>query len=191
MAYASEVTVSRIDCGTPASTVSAAAPCDFRRGQRIGELPQALVNLFKRVRSRGEQSLQRHAQIRFQHIALPPPRFIRIDMLRCGNRVAALMLRQIHRSIRHLNQFLRRGSMQRIRRDSEARADVLLAQQADRTQSSRAASTTAAAPAPSWFPASESRIRLRRNAPPHRSAGNSFPEFARRAASTRSPSRWP
>ncbi len=45
------------------------------------------------------------------------------------HRIAALVLGEVHRSIRHLDQFLRRRTVQRIAGNTEARTDIFLAQQ--------------------------------------------------------------
>ena len=50
-------------------------------------------------------------------------------MIGGGDGVAALMLGQIHGSIRDLNQFLRSGAVERIAGDAETGADILLAKQ--------------------------------------------------------------
>src|SRR2546430_372767 len=61
-----------------------------------------------RLRPGRGKSLQRHAKIRFENVALPFFRFVGIEMIGGGDGVAALMLRKIHRSVGHLDQFLRR-----------------------------------------------------------------------------------
>ena len=60
-------------------------------------------------------------------------------MIGGGDGVAALMLREIHRGVGDLNQFLRRRAVQRIAGDTEAGGDILLAQQGYRRKPSRAA----------------------------------------------------
>ena len=80
----------------------------LRGSKRFGELAQTLVDFFKRLRPGREKPLQRHAKIRFENVALPFFRFVGIEMIGGGDGVAALMLRKIHRSVGHLDQFLRR-----------------------------------------------------------------------------------
>jgi len=75
IANASEVTVSSTACGNcwgPCG-FSAAGLSSFRFGgrQRFGELPQALVDLFKGLGAPLRKAVERHAQISFQDVALP------------------------------------------------------------------------------------------------------------------------
>src|SRR5262249_43095708 len=61
--------------------------------------------------------------------ALPFFGFVWIEVICCRDRVSTLMLREVHRSVCDLDQFLRRGAVQRITGDAEARGNILLAKQ--------------------------------------------------------------
>jgi hypothetical protein len=97
--------------------------------QRFGELLQARINFFKSFGPGGEKAFERDTKIGFENIALPLLGFIGIEVIGGGNGVAALMLGEIHRSVGNLDEFLRRGAVQRITGDAEAGADIFLAQQ--------------------------------------------------------------
>ena len=97
--------------------------------QRARELLEAPVNFLERLGAGGEQALERDAEIRFEHILLPSLAIVRIALLGAGNQVAALMLGKVHRGVRHLDELLRRGAVNRKGGDAEAGGDVLVAQQ--------------------------------------------------------------
>ncbi len=80
----------------------------FGGGERFGELPQALVDFFERLRSRGEKPLERHAQVRLEDVAFPFFRFIGIEVIGSRDGVSTLMLRKVHRSVGYLDELLRR-----------------------------------------------------------------------------------
>ena len=100
----------------------------FRFGERPGELLDAAVDFHKRVGAGGEQALERDAEVGVQDVALPLPGIIRIELIRGGNGVAALMLGKIHRSVGDLNQFLGSGTVQRKCRNAETGRHVFVAQ---------------------------------------------------------------
>src|SRR5713101_4402971 len=101
----------------------------FAGSERLRELFQALINLREGFRAGGEQALQGNAQVGFQNVALPLFGFTRVVVVGGGNGVAALVLREIHRSVGYLNEFLRRRAMERITGDAEAGGDAFLAKQ--------------------------------------------------------------
>src|SRR5215470_4901422 len=107
---------------------------DFRLGglgggQRIGELPEPLVDLVKGFRPGRKQALEGDAKIGLEHVAFPAFGLVGIDVIRRGNRVTALMLGKVHRSVGDLNEFLWGRAVQGIGGDAETRADILFAKQ--------------------------------------------------------------
>ena len=98
-------------------------------GERSGELLDAAANLVECFGAGRELALERDAQVRFENVLLPKFRLPRIERLRRRNRIAAPMFREIHRRIRHLNELLRRRTMNRKAGDAETRGDVFIAKQ--------------------------------------------------------------
>ena len=100
----------------------------FRFGERPGELLDAAVDFHERIRPRGEKALERDAEVSVKDVALPLPGIIRIELIRGGNGVAALMFGKVHRGIGDLNQFLRSGPIQRKCRDAKTGRHVFFMQ---------------------------------------------------------------
>src|SRR5271157_2555185 len=97
-------------------------------GERLGELAQALVNLVEGVGAGGKKTLEGDPEIGLEDVALPAASVLGVDVVGGGDGVAALMLGEIHGSVGDLNEFLRRGAVERIAGDAKAGGDVLLAE---------------------------------------------------------------
>ena len=97
--------------------------------ERARELLEAAVNFVEGVGAGGELALERDAEIGFEDIFFPALGVVGIALLRAGNGVSALMFREVHRGVRDLNQFLRRGTVHRETGDAEAGGDIFVAQQ--------------------------------------------------------------
>ena len=133
----------------------------FRFGERSRELLDPAVDFHEGVGTGGEQALERDAEISVEHVALPLFGIVRIELIRGGNRIAALMLGKIHRGVGDLNQFLGRRSVERKSRDAKTGSHVLFAQQGSAQIHERSF-------AASWWlcSASVSGIRMTNSSPP-------------------------
>src|SRR5437667_2972207 len=98
-------------------------------GKRFGKLLQALVDLLEGVGAGGEKALEGDAEIGFENVALPLASFVGIEMIGGGYGVAALMLREVHRGVGHLDELLRDRAVQGEAGDAEAGGDVLFAEE--------------------------------------------------------------
>jgi len=100
----------------------------FGSGERLGELAEALMDLVEGLGAGGEKTLQGDPEIGLEDVALPAAGVFGVDVVGGGDGVAALMLGEIHGSVGDLDEFLRRGTMERIAGDTEAGGNVLLAE---------------------------------------------------------------
>src|SRR5579872_3860563 len=89
-------------------------------GQRACELLKSAVNFLERLWTGGKEAFKRDAEIGFENVFAPALAVHGIALLGGRNRVAALVLRQVHRGVRNLNELLRSGAMQGKRGDTEA-----------------------------------------------------------------------
>ena len=102
MANASEVTVS-----TTAGGKASVFRFPTLLAERARELLQPAINFLEGLGAGGKEPLQRHAEIRFEHILLPALAIVGCALFGAGNGIAALVLREVHGGVGHLNQFLR------------------------------------------------------------------------------------
>src|SRR5207247_9135647 len=94
-------------------------------GKRFGKLLQALVDLLEGVGAGGEKVFEGDAEISFENVVGAVTSFVGIEMIGGGYGVPALMLREVHRGVGNLDEFLRDRAVQGEAGDAEAGGDVL------------------------------------------------------------------
>src|SRR5580658_10498796 len=97
--------------------------------ERTSELFEAAVDFVEGVRASGKLALERDAEIGFEDIFFPAFGVFGVALLGAGNGISSLMFRQVHRRVRDLNEFLRRGAMHGETGDAEAGGNIFVAQE--------------------------------------------------------------